>query len=136
MVVEDIIWYIYDNIGASSVIKGGAPTHLHQRGAHSLMEGVSCHLDEVVRRGGVFPNQVGYLMRGGSLPSHEFKSPSTILSTTRTTSSLGIMPPWSLGCFLAINARHFSSFRRMSLIYAHYIVFISYFINNIKGFGF
>ena len=57
------------------------------------MEGVFCHLDEVARGGGGFPNQVGYLMRGGIHLSKKFKPPPTILSTTRTTSLIGNYTP-------------------------------------------
>ena len=89
------------------------------------MEGVLCHLDEVVRRGGGFPNQVGHLNIGGSLPSHEFKPPPTIISTPQTTSHLAILPLGFWASFFAIKVGFCSSIRRMHrtsvILYCCYI---------------
>ena len=91
-VVEDIVGGNYEHRGASSTIKGGAPTHLHQRGVHSLNEGLCCHLEGVVRGGGGFQNQVGHLKRGGRLSSHACKQYPTLLSTPKPPLTLGIAP--------------------------------------------
>ena len=96
-----------------------------QKGGEFSHGGWFCHLDEVVRGGKGFPNQVGYLNIGGSLPSHEFKPPPTIISTPKTTSHLANSPPWCLSFFFAIKVG-FSSFIWMDARNLCYFVLLLY----------